>query len=456
MPKTNTLQIQNTKRHHQNSMVFIFLYGVVGVITGLMFDALFTYLSYVSPDTSKGIASYMGAATLVAAFIAIFAPKIGYKRIMAAAFMSITSALILIANTTNLVFLVVALLFIMSGTTMFDIILAPFIAAHATDTNRTRLYTQSSIACVLGIILGTSLGGPMIVWIFSADLGCSYQSAMTLTQNINALNTSQFAAYIHANKLVILAFAGMTFLSLLFVLLIKENKSDYTHATKVPVEVPIEVPIEKKAIFSNYFKALTNKYVLLFLLYTIIGRFAAALIAPQISLYLTKLGIDRASISFLGTLQYVSILGFTALSPWLVRKMGQVYAIAFLGFASIPFMAIMANGNNLGNSMVFIIGAALFFRAGFSNASIPAVNALTMTLVTKNDRSLYASLIFVMQSVAQIIAGYFGKVFLFSQPKGYATAYYYAAVIYVLANLLLIGIFAKKYNRPQIEENSHH
>lgn len=46
-----------------------------------------------------------------------------------------------------------------------------------------------------------------------------------------------------------------------------------------------------------------------------------------------------------------------------------------------------------------------------------------------------------------VIDGLFTEFYLFNTPNGYANAYYIAAVIYVIASVLLLVFFAKKYNR---------
>lgn len=429
------MQEQFQKRHYHNCISYIMIYAIVGILTGLMFDALFTFLLLIAPGTARGIASYMGIATLGAAFLAIFAPKLGYKKIMIVAVLCITVSLMVIVYSQHSRLLILALIFLMTGITLFDVIFAPFLAAHSTSVNRTSLFTKASLASILGLILGTSIGGPIIVWIFSKKLEVSYHNALLLTKKISALTLEQYQYYMSSNRIVLLIFAVISLLMLFPILLIKESQKDYKNESEI------------KASPKLAFSVLMNKYALVFLVYTIIGRFAATLIAPQVSIYLTKIGINRASISLLGTLSYVAILIFTACSPRIVRKLGTVYAIAFFGLASVPFMAILANGNNYRTGIELTIGMALFFRAGLSNASIPSVNVLTMELISKNYRSLYASLVFVMQSIAQIFAGFFAKSFLFNQEKGYANAYYYAAVLYIISNVLLLIFFSKKFNR---------
>lgn len=422
------------KRYSHNCTAFITIYAIVGVLNGLMCDALVTYLMSVSPAAARGIASYMGAATFAASFLAILALRYGYKRLMLLAAVCMTASLAAISFLRNSWLISMALLLLMTGTTLFDVMLAPFLAAYSDNVKRTSIFTRASFFGVVGLILGTSLGGPLIVWIFSMKLNISYYSAMVLTKNTGALSLEQQLCYIGSNRAVIMVFAVISILVLIPVILVKEAPADHKNEAAA------------KPSGSSGIWGLLNKYVLVFLAYAVIARFGAVLIAPQVSVYLTKIGINRASISLLSTLQYIAILVFMAFSPRLVARLGQVRAIVALCIASIPFMLILANGNSYGNGAEFIIGTALFFRAGLSNAATPAVNSLTMDLVPKSYRPLYASLVFIMQSIAQIFAGIFAGYFLYRTANGYAYAYYYAAVLYVAAHMLLLIFFRKKYN----------
>jgi MFS family permease len=170
------------------------------------------------------------------------------------------------------------------------------------------------------------------------------------------------------------------------------------------------------------------------------------------STYLTDIGIVRAAISIIMTLQDIAILLFLPFSTRIAGRFGKVSAIALVSFATIPFMIILANGYNYGGNTELIAGGALLVRAGFANISGPIVSSLTMELVDKNYRSVYASLIYVVTGLAQIPAGTFTKYYLFNTAHGYANAYFYAIALYIAANIMFISVFAQKYNKnPELE-----
>lgn len=426
------MQDRFEKRYHDNCVIYIVIYAFIGMMTGLIFDALITFLMAVSPDIAKSMASYMGVATFAASSITILAPKTGYKKIIIFAAIITSASLAAISYVQNQWFISACLFLLMTGITLFDVILSPYIATYTAATSRTSFLTKASCASVLGTIIGTFAGGPMIVFLFSRKLNIPYNAAKILTQDISSFSFGYYSGYIDAHRIVMMVFAAASTLILIPAFSIKESVGDHASHSK-----------EKQ---SSGLPELLNKYVVLFLIYTILSRFAASLIAPYVSVYLTKIGINRAAVSMLATLQYLSALVFMASSGKLVKKIGQIYATAALCLASVPFMLILAKGHSFGSQAGFIVGTALFFRAGLANASVPIVNSLAMELVPKKSWALYASLVFMMQSTAQIFAGLFTKLYLFNNSGGYADAYYYAAIIYIAAHGMLLIVFSKKYN----------
>ena len=144
---------------------------------------------------------------------------------------------------------------------------------------------------------------------------------------------------------------------------------------------------------------------------------------------------------------------FMLFTPVIVRKFGQVVTLGGVALLSIPFMLIIANGNSFGDYMVPVVGVALFMRSGLMNLSSPVDSSLSMELVPNNLRAAYASVINFIAGVASVISGLFTGNYLFVTQEGYKTAYYIAAVVYVIAcSLLLVGL--RKFNRTASQEES--
>lgn len=427
-----------SKRYSTNCIAYIIIYGIIGMISGLVFDALVTYLLAVSPDIANSMASFMGLGSLAASFIAVFAPRTGFKKMIAFAVIIITASLTLITSIQTQWLIGICIFLVMTGTTLFDVMLAPFIATYTTLSNRAAFFTKASLSSVLGIILGTFIGGPMIIYTYSNKLNITYMEAMALTKNLGSLSLYQYSCYVDSHRSILLLFAVISSTMIVPCFKIKEAEEDYK--TKAITEE------DKKHGLSVFI----NKYVILFMLYTLLTRISSSLIVPQLSIFLTNIGLNRVTISLLSTLQYFSILIFVVLSSKIMSNMGLISSISALYLTSVPFMIILANGYKYGAHVELIIGTALFFRAGLANAAIPFVDSLTMSLVHKNYRSLYSSILFLLQSLSQVLAGLFTKYYLFKEYIGYANAYYYAAALNIISHILLLAFFSKKYNQLKI------
>lgn len=430
---------QELKRFNFNSWVYIVSYAFMGLMSGVAFDVLVTFLQQVNISTASSIATYMGISSFVCAAMLLLVPKLGYKKIILAGPIMIIIALVAISYVDVNFIYPIATLAIFVGVTLFDVVLPPYLTAYTTEDDRTKVFSRAMYINVIGMTLATWFGGSISVIRLASRLGISSSQASQLTANLKAMSSHQLHEFILAQRDVLLMFVVIAALSLIPLLFIKEKKQDYYEETH-----------EKRKFDWSIFK---NKYVLLWLLYFAMIRFGASLIVPYFSVFLNnELGISRATTSHLVSYQYFAMVIFLVISPWVVKKLGNVIALGGLAILSTPFMLIIANGKIFGSAMVFAVGAGLFFRSGFMNCANPIMNSLPMEFVSKNTRPAYNSLIFVAGGVTSIIAGQFTRLFLFKIPGGYSKAYYITAVIYILAAILLITVYTKKYNRHGHDE----
>lgn len=425
---------QELKRFNFNSWAYIISYAFMGLMSGVAFDVLVTFLQQVNISTASSFSSYMGVSSFVCAAILLLVPKLGYKKIIITGPLMIIIALLSISYVNVNLIYPIATLAILVGVTLFDVVLPPYLTAYTEEKDRTKVFSRAMYINVVGMTIATWFGGTLSVARLASRLGISNDSASLLTENIKGMSSSHLHQFILAQRDVLLMFVVIAALSLIPLLFIKEKKSDYYEETQ-----------EKRKFDWSIFK---NKYVLLWLVYFAMIRFGASLIVPYFSVFLNnELGISRATTSQLVSYQYFAMVIFLFISPWVVKKLGNVIALGGLALLSIPFMLIIANGKVFGGTMVLAVGAGLFFRSGFMNCANPIMNSLPMEFVDKNTRPAYNSLIFVAGGVTSIIAGQFTKLFLFKLPGGYSKAYYITAVIYSLAAILLLVVYTKKYNR---------
>ncbi|WP_072724136.1 MFS transporter [Tepidibacter thalassicus] len=432
------MEQKELKRIKWNSWMFIVSYAFMGILSGVAFDVLVTFLQEVSPSTATSFSTWMGLSTFIGAGMLLIAPKLGYKKtIFIAPIICIVSLFGISYSNVDLIFPIATLAFI-TGFGFYDVMLAPMLNAYTTKENRHKTFSRALYINVSGMVIASWAGGPFIVYRFASKIGKTYEKAKELTATFETLKASSslYNAYIAAHRDVFLVSIILCILSLIPLLFIKELPIDYREENK---------DTEKKKFDWSIFK---NKYVVSFVIYYALIRFGASLIVPYFSVYLTKfIGIDRATTSTLVGATNLAMVIFMVVSPWFVKKFGQVVALGGLSLVSIPFMMIIANGKIFGSSAVIVVGLALFLRSGFMNAANPIMMSLPMEFVSKELRPAYNSVIFAAGGITSILAGQFTRNILFKTQSGYATAYYITAVIYTVASVLLLVSCTKKYNR---------
>lgn len=426
------------KRSIFNSWMFIIAYIFMGVLGGVALDTMVTFLD--ASAATKGIAAsmsiIMGIGFYGGAALLLIVPKLGYKKVLAFSPIAFIGGTFLITKSSSVMLVAIAASVIMIGVCMFDAILSPFLSCYTTEENREKIFSTTLWTNILGMIVGTWSGGKLISHRFASRLGVGYAEAKVLTEKIADFNPTQLQAYVGAHKDALLIYAIVAAMTLIPILLIKEIPQDYRKVKKETKE-------------KMNWKAFLNKYIVLFVLFAFLIRLGASLITPYFSVFLSRMGIDRATISSLISYQYFAMVMFIFVSPWIVKKLGRVVSLGGLALVSIPFMLIIANGAAFGSHMVMAVGTGLFLRSGFMNAAMPVQQALPMEFVSKEARPAYNAVIYVAQGIAQVVAGVLGKQFIFSLQNGYAKAYYVTGVIYIIASVILLVVFTKKYNRPQ-------
>lgn len=429
------------KRCKHNSIMFIITYAVVGLLGGVILDTLVTFLTS-SPATvglAESMAIFLGIGFAGGAICLLVVPKTGYKTILSLGIIASIIGLVAITyvKSVAIIGLITGVLFV--GVCLFDAILPPYLSCYTSEKNQQLVFSTAIWTNITGMALATFMGGTLITKRFASRIGMKFSEAKVLTTNTASFNLIQKQAYTNAHKDVLLMFVAVAVVALIPILFIKQVPSDYQ-----------EVKKKKEKFNWNIFK---NKYVVLFILYSFLIRVGASLICPYFPIFLGKLGIDRATISWLVTAQYLAMVVFVAVSPWIVKKIGKVGSLGGLALLSIPFMLLIANGQAFGSGMVLAVGIGLFMRSGLMNASQPVQQSLPMEFVSKELRPAYASVIFVASAAAQFIAGFFAKGILFKFENGYSIAYYVTAVIYIIAAIMLIMIFTKKYNRSKVTDD---
>ncbi len=431
------------KRARRNSYLYIMAYIVMGVLGGVALDTMVTF--FASQKATAGVAAsmsiIMGIGFYGSALMLLLIPKLGYKKVLLISPLALIVGMLTITHISSNALIFLAAAIIMTGVSTYDAVFSPYLTCYTTESNRERIFSVALWTNIAGMVIGTWTGGLIITYRFAARMGVTYDQAKILTEKIKTFSPVELSCYVGAHKDALLIYAGVALLCLLPILFVREIPEDYRHVQKAGEQKP-----------KKDWKAFLNKYIVLFVIFAFLIRLGAALITPYFSMFLSQMGIDRATTSALVSYQYLAMVIFIMASPWIVRKIGRVFALGGLALVSIPFMLLIANGAAFGSNMVLAVGIGLFLRSGFMNAAQPVQLSLPMEFVSKVARPAYNSVIFIFQGLAQVIAGFVGKSFIFPLPNGYGKAYYVTAVIYAIASILLIIVYAKKYNRPPADD----
>lgn len=432
-------------RYRRNIILFIISYTISNMVSGIIYDTYVNYLQEAAHGVATSFWAYYGYASFVSAILLIFIPKIGYKSILVFCSVACTGALVAVVFLDAPGLFHATTLLSMVGLQLHYALLTPFIASYTTQENKIKWYSRTYYIGYIGYFLTTYLGGVLTVQLFALRAGETYAAAKKMTEYLEELTGFAKNAYLQGNRDVLLITAVLSALSILPVLLLRQDKADYR---------PQETRVSVWQWLKDAAKAITGKYALLYLVYWALINFGMGLFSSYYTVFLNRnLHIDKATSSLLVSISYIALVVFMIFTPAVVKKFGQVGTLGGVALLSIPFMLIIANGDRFGRFMIPVVGVALFMRSGLINLSSPVDSSLSMELVSRDLRPVYASAINFIASLASIASGHFTGKVLFVTQEGYRTAYYVAAVIYTIAcTLLLVGL--RRFNRTNEQEGS--
>lgn len=435
----------NEKRFKYNLTLFIISYTLSNLVSGILYDVYVNFLQEVNLNIATSFWAFYGYSTFIAAIILLLVPKVGYKKLLVIYALGCSLAFFSILWFRQEWIYYVATISALTGVQLHYVIMAPYIATYTkrSECDDIDWYSKAYYMGYIGYFLSTFLGGPLVVKLFSLQSEISYGKAKLLTKFVSEMDLQIYEDYMQGNKEVIFISGIIAAIGIIPVLLMKEEKSDYS----------LKTSNQKRSfvgIARTQLSLLLNKEALIYLIYWMIISFAMGLFTSYYTVFLNRnLHIDRATSSLMVSVSYIAMVLFIFFSPKIVKRMGTVGTICFTVLSSVPFMLIIVNGSIFGKAMIPAVGLALFMRAGLANLGGPADSSLSMSIIPPEFRPAYNSLVNILAGFVSILSGLFTGKILFIKQEGYGYAYYIAAGLYIIAACILFFGLRKKYNRYQ-------
>ena len=428
-------------RYRRNVYLYLWIYGILGAVTGITNDAALSYFDIVAPGLISGLNIFNAITALLMSLMIVWVHELGYRKILLILPPLTSIFLALTTITTNQIIIMFAYIISWTAIGVYDLMYPLMWTSYVPKEIRTKMFTVVMVVNLVAQTILTFIGGKAVVYFFSKMQGISYDIASNLSAHTAQLSGSYLANYTNAFRIVLILTALVNVVAFVLAIFIKDEPKDYrTVGMKKP-----QTPEEKKKAF----EALINKKTIMWILYIAGIQLGARLVVPYIPIYLNDyLHIPRGITSTINTFQTAAMFIGYFFAPFLAKKLGAIVSIAAGTLTCAPLMFLMANGRHFGTGItVFVIvGVLLFLRSGLANATMPIQQEVQMIIVDKDMRPAFTAVVQIAYAVIGIIDGLFTAFYLLKTPAGYANAYYIATALYVVVSILLIVMFAKQYN----------
>lgn len=435
-------------RYRKNVIIYLWIYGILGAVTGITNDAALSYYKLVAPHLISGLNIFNAATAILMSLMIATVHKYGYRNIllvlppMTAIFMALTCI------TTNQIIIMIAYTISWTAIGVYDLMYPLMWTSYVPGKIRTKMFSIVMIVNLITQTICTFFGGKAVVWFFSLLQGSSYHDASLLSGRPELMHGQVLANYTNAYRILLIITAIVTMLAFVLALFIHDVPRDY----RSEASEKQNTSADKAAMY----KKLLNKRTIMWIAYIAGVQLGARLIAVYVPIYLNNyLHIPRDVSSTINTFVQAAMLIGYFFAPFLEKKLGAIVSVAAGTITCVPVMLLLANGRHLGSGMFLfvIVGILIFLRTGLANATMPIQQEVQMILVDKDLRPAFSAVIEVALSVVGVIDGLFTEFYLLKTQQGYANAYIIAAALYIVSGIVLIIVFAKKYNR--ILRDSH-
>ncbi|WP_297815677.1 MFS transporter [uncultured Lactobacillus sp.] len=428
-------------RYKRNVYLYLWIYGILGAVTGITNDAALSYFDIVAPHLISGLNIFNAITALLMSLMIVTVHDFGYRKILLVLPPLTSIFLFLTTVTQNQVIIMLSYIISWTAIGVYDLMYPLMWTSYVPKEIRTKMFTVVMVVNLVCQTILTFVGGKAVVWLFSLLQGISYDSASALSAHPQAMQGIMLTNYTNAYRWVLIATAIFNMLAFFLAFFIKDEPKDYRTVDKKKAETPEE----KRAAF----KALINKDTLMWIAYIAGIQLGARLVVPYIPIYLNDfLHIPRGITSTINTFQTAAMFIGYFFAPFLAKKLGAIVSIAAGTLTCAPLMFMMANGRNFGTGVTLFItvGVLLFLRSGLANATMPIQQEVQMVIVDKDMRPAFTAVVQIAYAAIGIVDGLFTEFYLLRKPIGYSYAYYIATALYIIVSIILLIVFTKKYN----------
>lgn len=219
-------------RYKKNVMIYLWIYGILGIVTGITNDAALSYYRLISPNLIDGLNIYNAISAILMSLMVASVHKIGYRKMllilppMTAIFMAWTCV------TTNQAAILTAYTISWTAIGVYDLMYPLMWTSYIPSQIRTKMFSVVMIVNLVTQTIFTYIGGAAVVSFFSMLNHTSYGTASQLSAHPETMNAATLANYTNAYRILLFLTAGITMLAFILAFFIHDLPVDYRSDTK--------------------------------------------------------------------------------------------------------------------------------------------------------------------------------------------------------------------------------
>lgn len=200
-------------RYKRNVIIYLWIYGILGAVTGITNDAALSYYKIVAPHLISGLNIFNAATAILMSLTIATVHKWGYRKIllilppMTAIFMALTCV------TTNQILIMIAYTISWTAIGVYDLMYPLMWTSYVPGKIRTKMFSIVMIVNLITQTICTFLGGKAIVWFFGMIRHISYDAASVLSARPELMHGQTLADYTNSYRILLLITAAVTMLA---------------------------------------------------------------------------------------------------------------------------------------------------------------------------------------------------------------------------------------------------